>query len=100
MLTNQKIKTLCSELANDYDYVIFDSPAVEQGQDILLISQLSDAIIYVVESNKLSSPKIVDSITKLKTNRANILGCVLNKVDDRLIEASENLNLSNVKGLI
>lgn len=100
MLTNQKIKTVCSELANDYDYVIFDSPAVEQGQDILLISQLSDAIIYVVESNKLSSPKIVDSITKLKTNRANILGCVLNKVDDRLIEASENLNLSNVKGLI
>jgi uncharacterized protein involved in exopolysaccharide biosynthesis len=100
MLTNHKIKSVCAELVSDYDYVIFDAPAVDQGQDILLISQLSDAIIYVVESNKLSSPKIVDSITKLKTNRANILGCVLNKVDDRLIEASENLHLSNAKGLI
>ena len=100
MLTNHKIKSVCADLANDYDYVIFDAPAVEQGQDILLISQLSDAIIYVVESNKLSSPKIVDAISKLKSKHANILGCVLNKVDAKLIETSENLNASNTKGLI
>lgn len=100
MLTNRKIESVFTELANNYDYVIFDAPAVEQGQDILLISQFSDAIIYVVESNKLSSPKIVNSIIKLKASHANILGCVLNKVDDSLIEASENLNSSTVKDLI
>ncbi|SMY34618.1 Putative tyrosine-protein kinase in cps region [Photobacterium malacitanum] len=100
LLTNNNLKTLFAEFNNQYDYIIFDTPAVEQGKDAALISQLVDGVIFVVESNHLSSNQIVSAINQLQSNKANLLGCVLNKVNEKLIEAAENINPVNVKGII
>lgn len=100
LLTNQKMNTVCAELTKHYDYVIFEAPAVELGQDAILISQFSDAAIYVVESNKISSPQLLHTVEKLKEKRVNIIGCVLNKVDAQHIESAENIKNFDVKGMI
>ncbi len=100
MLTNNNLKALFTEFSNQYDYVIFDTPAVETGKDSALISQLVDGVIFVVESNHLSSNQIVNAINKLKASKATLLGCVLNKVNEKLVETTENINPTDVKGII
>ncbi|PSV13135.1 GumC family protein [Photobacterium kishitanii] len=99
VLTHQKLAELCAELRQNYDYIIIDTPAITDAKDAILISQLTDAVLFVVASNNNSSNVSLSALNQLKQYQVNVLGCVLNKVDSKLLESNENLTPSS-KGVI
>ena len=98
VLTNQKLSELYRNLRQDYDYIIVDTPAITDQKDTVLISQLVDAGILVVESNYNSANILLESLEQLKG--IQMLGGILNKVDDKHLELNENLNLPRVEDII
>ncbi|MCF7353046.1 polysaccharide biosynthesis tyrosine autokinase [Vibrio sp. CK2-1] len=98
VLTNQKLAELYQDLRQDYDYIVVDTPAIADQKDTVLISQLVDAGILVVESNYNSANILLEGLEQLKD--IQMLGGVLNKVDDKHLELNENLNLPTVEDII
>ncbi|TVO34408.1 GumC family protein [Vibrio algivorus] len=98
VLTNQKLSELYQDLRQEYDYIIVDTPAISDHKDTVLISQLVDAGILVIESNYNSANILLEGLEQLKD--IQMLGGVLNKVDDKHLELNENLNLPTVEDII
>lgn len=91
VLTHQKLAELCTELRHQYDYIIIDTPAVNDAKDAILISQLTDVVLFVVASNDNSSNVSLSALSQLKQYQAKVLGCVLNKVNAKFLESNENI---------
>ena len=81
LLGNKVFKTLIKVLKELYDYIIIDTPAVELGNDALIIAKECDGVVMVVESDMAKTGQIQLSIDRLKDTRIKILGVVLNKVN-------------------
>lgn len=97
-LTNQKLKDLFQDLRQEYDYVIVDTPAISDSKDTTLISQFVDAGILVVQSNHNPANMSVAALDKIKNIK--MLGGVLNNVDEKALELTENLHLSAIEDII
>lgn len=100
VLTHQQLKALCIELRQRYDYIIIDTPAVTDAKDAILISQFTDAMLFVVASNGNSSNVSLSALNQLKQHNATILGCVLNKVNAKLLESNENMTVTSTKDVL
>ena len=100
VLTHNKLRSLCAELRHEYDYIIIDTPAVMDAKDTFLISQLTDAILFVVASNYNSSNLSVSAINQLKQYKATVLGCILTKVSESLLESNENITVTSPKDVL
>lgn len=100
VLTHNKLISLFSELRQKYDYIIIDTPAVANARDTILISQLTDAILFVVASNCNSSNVSLSSIDQLKKYNAKVIGCVLNKVSKQSLESNENIPMISLKDIL
>ncbi|MEC6882770.1 polysaccharide biosynthesis tyrosine autokinase [Photobacterium piscicola] len=100
VLTHNKLISLFSELRQKYDYIIIDTPAVADARDTILISQLTDAILFVVASNCNSSNVSLSSIDQLKQYHAKVIGCVLNKVSKQSLESNENIPVISSKDVL
>ncbi|MEC6796182.1 polysaccharide biosynthesis tyrosine autokinase [Photobacterium sp. S4TG1] len=100
VLTHNKLLSLFSELRTKYDYIIIDTPAVSDAKDATLISQLTDAILFVVASNCNSANVSLFSIDQLKQYNAKVIGCVLNKVRKQSLESNENISVISSKDVL
>ena len=81
LLASKKFKMLLEQLAKIYDRIIIDSPPVSLVSDAILLSSLSDAVIYVVKSDSTNSKIVNASIQKLRHVNAHVVGVVINNVD-------------------
>ncbi|WP_281884327.1 CpsD/CapB family tyrosine-protein kinase [Paenibacillus sp. YYML68] len=63
-----------------YDFVIFDTPALSTVVDASLVASKVDATLLVVEIGRTSIDSIKPAKEQLEKVNANILGVVLNKV--------------------
>ncbi|WP_153448824.1 GumC family protein [Vibrio algicola] len=100
VLTHPNIVSLCEGLRKNYDYIIIDTPAISDNKDTQLISKFIDAAIFVTASNYNSSNISLAAIKQLKVQKTPFLGCVLNKVNDKLLESNENLNMTSREDII
>ncbi|MCD9482060.1 AAA family ATPase [Photobacterium phosphoreum] len=100
VLTHKKLAALCTELRQCYDYIIIDTPAVTDAKDAILISQLTDSVLFVVASNNNSTNVSLSALKELKQYKATVLGCVLNKVNAKLIESNENIITTSSKDVL
>lgn len=80
LLISQKFADLLTQLAQDYDYVLMDTPPLIPVTDAAAISRLADGVILVVESEGVSPQVAKLSKFRLEQAGANIIGCVLNQV--------------------
>jgi capsular exopolysaccharide synthesis family protein len=66
LLTSPRLRSLLTDLRDEYDYIIFDSPPVGLVSDYLLISKYFDIHLFVVRRkySKLQYLKDVDKIRK------------------------------------
>lgn len=61
-----------------FDYVIVDSAPCRFISDTLLLSSICDATVMVVKQNEAPSKVINDTIYRLQSAHANLIGCVYN----------------------
>lgn len=88
-LINNPVRLLCSNLmevvqktlAESFDYVIYDMPAINAAMDANVMAVKSDACLLVVAMGESSKKGLLKAVNTLKEEKANLLGVIVNKVD-------------------
>ena len=82
MLSSKTMTVLLEELKNNFDYIILDTSPVQAVTDSQILSTKSDGTIIVVKAERTKKDSVENSINLLKKVNANIIGTVLNGVDN------------------
>jgi capsular exopolysaccharide synthesis family protein len=85
VLSGDRMATVLEEAKQRFEYVIIDSPPVAMLSDAHLLVTLVDAVVLVVQAGKTQLRPIRTAVESL--GRDKILGVVLNRTNDKLIQA-------------
>ncbi len=83
LLEDPRMRELLDRLAEDYRYVIVDSPPLDSVADGALIASMCDGVILIVRSGMTSRRLIRQSLLQLERVNCKLLGTVLNRVETR-----------------
>lgn len=83
LLEDPRMKELLDKLAEDYRYVIIDSPPLDSVADGALVASLCDGVILVVRSGMTSKRLVRQSLLQLERVGCRLLGMVLNRVETK-----------------
>ena len=83
MVSSKAMEELIEILKRKYDYVIIDTPPVRTISDGVILSAKADGVVLVVRAGKTKSADIVKGYKELEKVKANIVGSVLNAVDNK-----------------
>jgi non-specific protein-tyrosine kinase len=81
LLSNPRIGEILSDLREEVDFVLVDSPPVLPVADSVIVAALADAVILVVQANATSRPTAARAFEVLDQVDSPIVGTVLNQVD-------------------
>lgn len=88
-LTSNPVRLLCSskmedakrELAERFDFILFDMPAMNAAMDANVMAVKADACILVVASGETSKKGLSASVNALREKEVNLIGVIINKTD-------------------
>ena len=83
MVSSKAMEELIEILKRKYDYVIIDTPPVRTISDGVVLAAKADGAILVVRAGKTKSIDVVKGYKELERVKANIVGSVLNAVDNK-----------------
>ncbi|WP_107758652.1 polysaccharide biosynthesis tyrosine autokinase [Dickeya sp. Secpp 1600] len=95
MLSSEHFVTLMTELKTRYQRIIVDVAAVNQTQDIQLISRVIDGVVFVLKAGAWRAGDVLNAIEKVKHHRAVLIGAVINRVADKNLETKEGVRSLN-----
>jgi len=75
--TYQEVMRLFKVLGKYYDRIVIDAPALNEGQNSVALSQLTDGTVFVVDKDLDQIQSVIKSIHKLMTAEVNLVGTVL-----------------------
>lgn len=81
MFSTPQSDALLRELAEQYDYVILDTPPILGVADARILASKVDKVLYVVRWNKTPRRTAQSAIDILNESGADIAGAVLSRVD-------------------
>ena len=79
MLGSKNMHELIAELAAAYDIVIIDSAPILPVTDSVALTKHVQAVVLVIQSGKTSRKKILQSVARLRSVDAPLVGVVLNR---------------------
>ncbi|GAB6168260.1 CpsD/CapB family tyrosine-protein kinase [Clostridium carnis] len=82
MLGSKAMTKLLETLKEEFDYIILDAPPVQAVTDSQILSIKADGTILVVKAESTKKDSIQNAIGLLRKVNANIIGTVLNGVDN------------------
>lgn len=82
MLASKAMTALIDALKKVFDYVILDTPPVQAVTDAQILSTKADGTILVVRAEKTKKDSVHNSIGLLRKVNANIIGTVLNGLEE------------------
>lgn len=80
LLSSQRFKDMVEHWKQEYEVVIIDSAPTLAVSDALVVSQLADAMVYVIRADATPYQAAEQGIKRLRRVNAPLLGCVLNQV--------------------
>ena len=81
VLGSDTMKATLEVLKASFDFVIFDSPPVVAVTDGVILSKLTDGVLFVTLANKTELDVLEKAYSTLKQVKAGIIGFVLNEFD-------------------
>jgi len=81
LLHTARFKDLLVWLNDHYDRIIFDTPPVSAVADALILSSMTDGVIFVTQATQTPIPNAKFAKKRLLDVGGNIMGVVLNDVD-------------------
>ena len=81
MLASDRFKELIEKFREMFDYIIIDCPPLNAVADAIPGSSIVDGTLFVVSAMDTDKSEAKNALTMLQRNGANVLGCVLTKVD-------------------
>jgi len=79
LLSSPKFNGFIQSLKERFDYIIIDTPPVNEGADAQAISKCTDGCVLVVESGQTERKSVQKAKEILQNANANIIGVFLNK---------------------
>ncbi len=95
LLSPERLKPLIDSLRSRYQRIIIDMAAVNQSQEVQLVSEATDGLIFVLKAGLNSADTIGPAIEKATNDRTVLIGGVLNQVVDKNLESKEGLRSLN-----
>lgn len=83
LLSSEQFATVLKTLREQYDYVVLDSPPVQNVSDVLMVSRHCDGLVYVVEAGRMQANTVIAAVGRLLQARSPVTGAVLNKIDPK-----------------
>ncbi len=90
----QRMKDIFDELKSEYDYIIVDTPPLFVSADTEEFLNVCEAGIMVVAQNGSHVRDINDGIDIFRRSKCKLLGCILNGVKTRAIDAGSSYDRS------
>ena len=81
LLNSRHMRDLLASLADRYDLVIIDSPAVDSVSDARILAHKVDATLFVVQWGATPRRKVIESLRQLASAGANFAGIIIHKAD-------------------
>lgn len=81
LLNSRHFQDILDTLRERYDRIIIDTAPVHAVSDAVYLSTLVDGVVYVVKADSTKDTLVKKGLDRLRINKANILGVVLNQVD-------------------
>ena len=81
MLASDRFKELIEKFREMFDYIIIDCPPLNAVAAAIPVSSIVDGTLFVVYAMDTAKQEAKNALTMLQRNGANVLGCVLTKVD-------------------
>jgi len=79
LLSTDRLRLRMNELCSEFDYILIDTPPLNEYGDAISFGQLADGIILVLEANVTRREKAQESKAALESAQVKVLGAVLNK---------------------
>ncbi|WP_333853579.1 GumC family protein [Leclercia sp.] len=95
LLSPERLKPLIDSLRSRYQRIIIDMAAVNQSQEVQLVSQATDGLIFVLKAGLNAADTIGPAIEKATNDHTVLIGGVLNQVVDKNLESKEGLRSLN-----
>ncbi len=95
LLSPERLKPLIDSLRSRYQRIIIDMAAVNQSQEVQLVSQATDGLIFVLKAGLNSADTVGPAIEKATNDHTVLIGGVLNQVMDKNLESKEGLRSLN-----
>ena len=86
LIASKKMQETLNAVKEYYDFIFIDSPPIMPVSDAVVLSSLTDAMIFVVRGQNTPKQIAREAISQLGNNRSKILGVVLNRIDVRSAE--------------
>lgn len=80
LLSSHKMNALLNTLSQEYDYILLDTPSVNLVADALILSTMTDGVIFIVKQGRTTHPELSHALASLKFVNAKVLGMILNGV--------------------
>ncbi len=80
LLSSKRMELLVNKTKGQFDFVLLDSPPVQQVTDSLMLGPLVDGTVIVIKAGKTTYDMLDSGIKKLREGHAHILGFVLNRL--------------------
>jgi polysaccharide biosynthesis transport protein len=81
LFASERFPKLLTELRENYDYILIDSPPILSVPDARLISAVSDINIYIVKWNKTTRAQVEQGLEMISSIGGKAIGLVLNQID-------------------
>lgn len=78
LVGSKKLKHLIEKMAENFDFVLLDSPPVQSVTDSLALVQLVDGAVIVVKTGTATYELVGNGLKKLRNVQGHLLGFVLN----------------------
>ncbi len=82
VLGSGRFGSFLAQARKEFGYIIIDSPPVAVSSDAIPLCNVADGTIFVVDSQRSDKRKVKAAMNDLQRNGGNILGVVLNKVEE------------------
>lgn len=81
LLGSARMEKILSELREEYEFIILDSPPVNMVTDAVVLAPRSDGVLFLVRANRSERGAVLHAVDQLEYAKAKILGFVLNGVN-------------------
>lgn len=95
LLSPERLKPLLDTLRSRYQRIIIDAAAVNQSQEVQLVSQVTDGLLFVLKAGQNRADTLAQAVDKVASDRCVVIGGVLNQVVDKNLESKEGLRSLN-----
>ncbi|OGS73106.1 MAG: hypothetical protein A3F91_08105 [Flavobacteria bacterium RIFCSPLOWO2_12_FULL_35_11] len=74
-----KLSELIQKVKAEFDYIFFDTPAIIDGNDALIISHCADIVLFVVASGYVSDNELQKTLKAIQKINPSFIGTIFNK---------------------